>query len=158
MARTRQAREATEAKVERSRARAQTADAASKRPAPRPPNGLKVAGRECWRLTWSSCPWLNQSHAGVVRRLCDLNDQRVELQTIVAKTGWTTTGSQGQVVENPLLATQRACEVSISRCEKQLGIAVSMVRAAAMTDDATAASGSARDVVRLSDLVKKEKQ
>jgi phage terminase small subunit len=152
---TRRTRENQTTQGQRDRARRAAAVERSSRSVPKAPTGLGQTGRDVWGRTWRTCPWLDDTHYLVVVRLAESYDERAELRTEIRTNGRTAVGSTGQPVEAPQIATLRACEVGINRIERQLGIAVSQTRAAAVRDDMNAEAANAKkNGPRLSQVAK----
>jgi len=90
---------------------------------PAPPKRLGPAGRSAWRTAWRQCSaWLTDSDAALVERCAELADERAALREAIEKTGRTTRGSQGQLVDHPLVSQLRQVEALILKTEAVLGV------------------------------------
>jgi P27 family predicted phage terminase small subunit len=89
---------------------------------PIPPIPLNDVGRRAWDELWSSVPWLSETDARAVARLCVLYERHAMLVAQVDRDGPLTHGIRNQPRPNPLLATLSALETEIRLLEQQAGL------------------------------------
>jgi P27 family predicted phage terminase small subunit len=97
---------------------------AGERLAPPPPVGVLKLTRARWQTYWASelAGATRDAHIPIVERLFYRYDERERASRTVRKEGRITRGSQGQLVQHPLLKYIDACDAEIRQLEDRLGL------------------------------------
>jgi P27 family predicted phage terminase small subunit len=102
----------------RKRATATSADIPS---SGRPPKTLGAVGRRYWRQL-ALAPWILAADHAALERLCLIYQELEAFRAIIERDGPLATGSKGQPVANPLLATIDRWRASADVLERELGL------------------------------------
>lgn len=92
--------------------------------APEPPTSLDDYGGEVWADVWESAgsAYSTKTDHHVIERYCVLRQRQRDLQRQIDGEGFTSTGSQGQVILNPLVRALQDCESKLLPLEDRLGL------------------------------------
>jgi P27 family predicted phage terminase small subunit len=88
----------------------------------KPPQGLKGRGLAFWKEVVTAYALARPDERHLLEDACRTMTLADQLSAAVAKDGFTTTGSQGQTVINPLLTELRSCRAELRKMLKQLGL------------------------------------
>lgn len=91
---------------------------------PAAPDGILKLTRDRWKVYWSSdlSRATRDAHLPIVERLFYRYDERERAYRAVRKKGRVVEGSQGQLVQHPLLKYIDACDAEIRQLEDRLGL------------------------------------
>lgn len=89
---------------------------------PRPPSGLRAAGRNLWGMVCARYTDLEPAELALLTQCCRTLDQIADLEAAVRKHGAMVTGSQGQAVLNPAIVEARLQRAQMARLLDQLGL------------------------------------
>lgn len=89
---------------------------------PRPPTGLRAAGRRFWKTVHERYSGLEPAESALLVECCKTLDVIADLEAAVRQHGAMVTGSQGQAVLNPAVGEQRLQRQMLGRLLDQLGL------------------------------------
>lgn len=91
---------------------------------PKAPEGLLAVTKERWRVYWGSdlASVIREAQLPMVERLFIRYDERERAYRAVRKDGRVVDGSQGQMVQHPLLKYIDSCDAEIRQLEDRLGL------------------------------------
>ena len=118
--------------------------------APKPPRGLKAAGRDLWKQVWDyGSGWLAPSDAPIVGLVCSLVDERAQWAALVAKGPKIYTTKTGVRRAHPAAAEVRAID-------RQLIMALSLM-GFTPSDRSRLGLSEVRKISALADLLERRK-
>lgn len=93
-------------------------------PAPAPPAHLGPVGRTYWEILWEAGAeaYNRVTDAPALDRYCSLQERRIKFLRLLETEGYTTTGSQGQVVAHPASRLLADVESKLTPLEDRLGL------------------------------------
>lgn len=91
---------------------------------PTPPDSFTDMGVELWDRLWEvgAGIYSPKAHIDTITRYVELQQRRTQLLNIIEDEGWTTIGSQGQVVLHPLARQVDSIEGKLVPLEDRLGL------------------------------------
>lgn len=91
---------------------------------PTPPDGLTSDGLELWNRLWEvgTGVYSVRAHLEPVTRYVQLQERRSYYLRVIEEEGWTTVGSQGQMVLHPLARQLDSLEGKLVPLEDRLGL------------------------------------
>lgn len=91
---------------------------------PEPPDHLREVGRSYWSFVWRAGghAYNASTDTPTVERYCSLQDRRASLLATLDAEGFTTVGSQGQVVAHPAARLLSDVETKLMALEDRLGL------------------------------------
>lgn len=94
----------------------------TEREKPRPPTGLRAAGRRFWATVHERYDGLEPAEVALLTECCATVDTIAGLEAAVRKHGAMVSGSQGQQVLNPAITEARLQRAQLARLLDQLGL------------------------------------
>lgn len=93
-------------------------------PVPPAPEHLGAVGRALWQAIWEAGghAYKHDTDRWIVERYCSLQDRRHHFMEVLSREGFTTTGSQGQVVAHPAARLLADVEAKLTPLEDRLGL------------------------------------
>jgi P27 family predicted phage terminase small subunit len=93
-------------------------------PTPEPPATLGAVGVKVWRSVWAAggAAYHGLTDSFTIERYCSLQERRFRFLDVLDAEGWTTVGSQGQVVPHPMARLLTETEKMLTGLEDRLGL------------------------------------